>query len=468
MIFRRGIIRLAVVAVACLAPVLFPGDAPWINDEPKLISSALELNAQHQWAEYGLEGTHGFRYGPLPTWLYQIYLRLSHDLVALVAVRGLLVALGAVTGLLWLSDALKVPECFVLPFVLSPYLWLYARILWDNTFNIPLCAIAFGAYARFLVEERRWQLLVAVACAALMPMIHLMALAFVIPIAAHAFLFRRGVLWQNRLWIGTTLLPLIVLWIPYARIVWSTHAGAGGESGPEGWWFPLLAGRYFSGWGLEYFFEDGWRGSGGMAPVLLAATAISCVSFVAVWAGIVVAGRDVFRSVRNRTPPDLVVAAAGMVLLGQLLVDGLTGAFGHPHYYNATWIAYAALVLAALRAISKPRIATAIVVVSAGAVSVVLISCIVGMHLRGGTRGDHYGPTLANQLTIARELEQYPKQSRLETNVPHYLRFPHGLRTLITLDGPVVPARPSAWLAIRYASTDPRDGHVVLEQMGDR
>src|SRR5438132_47317 len=96
---RRAWLELALVAAVCVGPLLLPGDAPWINDEPKLISHALQLNAQHRWAEAGLEGTHGARYGPLPTWLYQAYLHISHDLIGLVICRAALTMLGAAFGL---------------------------------------------------------------------------------------------------------------------------------------------------------------------------------------------------------------------------------------------------------------------------------------------------------------------------------------------------------------------------------
>jgi len=39
-------------------------------------------------ARGGLWGNFGIRYGPLPTWIYQALLLLSHDPVTLVAIRA--------------------------------------------------------------------------------------------------------------------------------------------------------------------------------------------------------------------------------------------------------------------------------------------------------------------------------------------------------------------------------------------
>ena len=90
--------RLAVVALcaACLVPLIWPGDIPFINDEPQLIANALRANAEGRLASIGLMGTYGFSYGPLPTWIYQMLLTATRDLVAVTVLHALLMS--TVTG----------------------------------------------------------------------------------------------------------------------------------------------------------------------------------------------------------------------------------------------------------------------------------------------------------------------------------------------------------------------------------
>src|SRR5438067_11900247 len=82
-----------VLLVLCTIPLVFPGDAPWISDEPRLVSAALQANREHRLVEHGLPGTIGVVYGPLPGWFYQISLAMTHDPVVLVALRAAVVTL---------------------------------------------------------------------------------------------------------------------------------------------------------------------------------------------------------------------------------------------------------------------------------------------------------------------------------------------------------------------------------------
>src|SRR5437868_10763904 len=102
---RRAIPRrlLAFLGIICLASTLFPGDAPFINDEPTLIYKALRANQRGGLEQVGLQGTQKFRYGPVPVWLYQAMLHTSHDLKMLTVMRALLVNITTAAALLWLA-----------------------------------------------------------------------------------------------------------------------------------------------------------------------------------------------------------------------------------------------------------------------------------------------------------------------------------------------------------------------------
>ena len=77
---RRDFVIVSGIAVACcFAHALYPGDAPFINDDAALLYRALRFNQSHQLATAGLRGTKGVIYGPLAIWIYQAMLVISHD-----------------------------------------------------------------------------------------------------------------------------------------------------------------------------------------------------------------------------------------------------------------------------------------------------------------------------------------------------------------------------------------------------
>src|SRR3954462_8805927 len=127
---RTGRVAFALtVATVCLLPTVWPGDTPWVNDEPNLIGNALRANAAHHLAPVGpfaplavnpapppapvgLFGSFGVPYGPLPTQIYQALLLLTHDPLTLVVIRAILCTGGTAAGLLWLRPAGRGPPPF--------------------------------------------------------------------------------------------------------------------------------------------------------------------------------------------------------------------------------------------------------------------------------------------------------------------------------------------------------------------
>ena len=185
------------VLVLCAVPLLFPGDAPFINDEPALIEAAYLANAHHQLAAQGLTGTLGVAYGPLPIWIYQLFLLLSHDLVVLVLLRAALVTAVTAGALWWLARTLGLWPWFLSAILLLPYLWFYSRVLCDNSFCIPVSAMGFAAYASYLAHKSAFSMFLTRASLWILPCIHLMSLAFVLPIGLHLLLVNWRCLWHH-------------------------------------------------------------------------------------------------------------------------------------------------------------------------------------------------------------------------------------------------------------------------------
>jgi hypothetical protein len=70
--------------------LLFPGDAPWINDEPILTYMAFTSNQQGISPSHGMYGSIGTPYGPLPIWFYKCFLFFSKDLIFITLLKALL------------------------------------------------------------------------------------------------------------------------------------------------------------------------------------------------------------------------------------------------------------------------------------------------------------------------------------------------------------------------------------------
>jgi len=459
------------LALVCTIPALWPGDAPFINDEPLLIQKAIEANRVPRLAKAGLLGTRGLHYGPLPTWLYQAYLACSHNLEALVSVRALVTQAVTALGLLLLSRGVGLRKGYAPVLLASPYLWFYSRLLWDNTFLLPLGALALGAYACFVARQEGWSLCVTLACLWALPLIHLMSAAFVLPLGLHLLLFHRHALWTLR-WSALATLALgLVAWAPYLPSLAEFGQGFPVPPNPQGLLFPLLGGRVLSASGLGYFFGEDWEGQGPLPPGLLtAAVWISRVSFLAVWAGMALALGDLVRSLRRRSaePREHLTGLALLMVLAQCALAYRMGAVLHPHYYNGTWPALALLAWRAMDAATgftwkRVRPLRHLPLLQGASLAAVILCLGVRIHVRGGTRDFHHGPTLGNQLEIVRELRKLGPATALSTTVSNFAAFPHGLSTLMQLEPPPQgPPLDVSQVQITYASGDPRDAHVIL------
>jgi len=455
---------MAVVAT-CLVPIVWPGDIPFINDEPLIIARAVDANQKGVPAATGLLGTYGVAYGPLPIWVYQPLVAVTHNLVVIAVLHTLLMAATTAGALWWLSRSTQLWVWFVPVPLLSPYFWFYARVLWDNPFLIPLGALALAGYSAYLSSGSPGGLRVSIAAMAAIPLVHLMGLALVVPLAAHIIVVRWRGVWAHRVSLAAMAVPAAVLAWPYLRYLATRPMPSPAEvSSIDGWIFPLFGGRLLSAYQLDYFF-----GSGPVdGRVFGAVAAVSCLAYALVWSGIGIAGWRALAAVRSRTwtaRDHLAVILLGAVA-SQAVLDGLTARFQHPHYNNATWIVFVVLawipIDVAVKA-GQARRLSAVAVTGLLAGTLLLSSATVAfrLHRSSGTR-ETYGPTIANQQQVARALARYSPQSRLSVQVVHYNRFPHTLAILRQLTARQVYGHPERDLEIRYRSDDPTSGAIEL------
>ena len=458
---------LLALLVAAAVPLVWPGDVPFIHDEPQLMARAVAANDAGRLAPMGLLGTFGFVYGPLPTWLYQAMLATTHDLVPVAFVHAALLA-GLTAAALWsLARTLGLWAGFAALPILTPYFWFYARVLWDNTLLLPLSALACAGYAAFLARGSAAGLRLVAICVLMVPLVHLMGLSLVAPLVVHAVVTRAGALRRHLPGLTAIGVVMAALAWPYWRYLAGPRPD--GPSAPAsvlGWIFPLSGARLLGTQGLDYFFgADTVSG-----PVFAVGHWISMLPYGLAWGGIVVAivfVRDAWRT-STWSPRAHLASIALAALATQAVIHGLSGKFEHPHYQNGTWIATVLLAWLTVdtlvrRPSTRPLAVASVILVLASNLAVTA-TLAWRIHEGRGIRNDVYGPTLARQQAVARTLAPVAPDSPLDNRIDLWARFPGTLETLRALQPGRPGERPRAAIVLDYASPDPRraDVRVIL------
>jgi hypothetical protein len=459
---------LAALVLAGLVPLIWPGDIPFINDEPQLIAGAVDANLGGRLATMGLLGTYGFVYGPAPVWVYQALMAASHDLVIVAVLHTLLMSVVTAAALWWLSRSLGLWVWFAPLPLLSPYHWFYARVLWDNTFLLPLGALALAGYAAHLESESPLGLRVSLAAMAAIPLVHLMGASLLLPLAAHMLIVQRRALWARKYSIaGIAAAALWLAWPYWTYLVGPRPATPGDGPALGGFVFPLLGGRLLGAQGLDYFYGPspvGGRLFGGVA-------ALSCIAYALVWGGLAVALVLIARARQSRqwTARAHIAAIAVASLVCESVIHGISARFQHPHYQNGVWISLVVLAWFAVDFLATRRGPVRIVgwaaPVAAGLLAATLLGAVsllaVGLHRSRGTR-DIYGPTIANQQQVARALARYAQASDVQIHVNMWERFPHTIAILRRLNVSHRADLPQRVLEVRYATDDPASGAIEM------
>jgi hypothetical protein len=451
---------------ALLLPFLFPGHVPFFNDEPLLLLAALKANAGGTLAQFGLLGTHGTHYGPVAVWIYQAILLATHDPIAIAVIHIFLMTALLLGALIWLGRTLELWRWGLFALALSPYVWFYERLIWDNSFNIPLGVFCLAAYAHFLKFSRGWAIGLTIFISGMMLLIHPIAAPLVAAILVHLIFFRWKNLQKHWPWLlGGAIASLLVAW-NYLSYLFTDNTSLNPPISYHlnNWWFALLGPRILSGAWIEYFFPSPMLKSNGLwyFAFILCRT-ISLLAFPLVWFGIAIGIRSLRQEPHASTVAQEMSVICLFAILGQLMLNGLTHSYGHPHYYNGTWAAFALLMWLAIDRLVKFRWGRAIAFAQIIALAALCILLLTRINQTSGTRDLHYGPTLINQLEVLRNTAKYNPASKIEVQVP---LMPQTLPALLTLQ-PIIHAQnaPIKNLAIRYLTSDPNNGRIELVEL---
>ncbi|HEX8913337.1 MAG TPA: hypothetical protein VF796_13335, partial [Humisphaera sp.] len=464
-----------------------------VNDEPLVLAHAALFNAEGIPAPRGLSGSFGIEYGPVATQCYQLLLLATTDPVTVAAVHGALTSAVLAAAALWLGRTLRLSPWFLPAALVAPFVVWSNRTLWDATAAVPIGAVALAAYAAYLRGGGRWSLGVALFCTTLVPFCHLQGLPLAGAVFAHAAgrAWRTG--WDRRTALVAVLAVLAavapnavylfnVLKILPLALLTIVAAGHTGTAMPR--WRavigPFLGGRPFTAEGFEAWTEN---------PALPAtpadwAAVASYLIVPVVWLGIVAAGWTWWVGRRTAGTGDARTEAAGtdaadsgaataaarqgafavcLLALGlQVGLFTLMRAPAWPQYFYGTFAVHLLLGWAGVQWLARVRLRLAFVLLFGAAGAALTALALHERHTLGPTRES--GPTLANQVEVARALNRYD-DPEVWTDVDLYKQHPQAIRSLRVLIPPGPSDGPRAAgkrLVIRYVPGQP-EGRARVE-----
>ncbi|MBY0370156.1 hypothetical protein K2X33_05680 [bacterium] len=436
-------------------------DVTLVNDDQLLLHLALKGNASGEWVQWGLRGTRGVDYGPFAIWIYQVLLKVAHDPFWLVSAKIVLCTAGTVVGVTSLLGTFAfLPRWVGVVPMLSPYLWVYARDLWDNSFLIPVTACLAAAHFRFLFAPTFLKFFsVALACT-LAVLTHLMAAPIVAGTAAH-------LLWRHWRWVlkhavqvTLTLLFLAFLAWPYFAHLRELNVG-GAFLGPKigAFVFAFMGARQFTAAASEYFFGWAWFWQFG-APwngIVTAGVGLSVLALLASFRGM---ARAVKAALAKGQRPEKELGIWISAVLFLFVVNAtLTQIVSHPHYYNAVWTVF---FLCAAWGATGGNWSRKLAPFYLAGLAISLVGAASLVHINGGNRELRYGMTLGEQWKAGAELACYPDKVQFyDERERSFWESVWLMRSWQACSG---TPRTDAKVRLRYRDpANPWDAHAVVE-----
>lgn len=468
-----------------LAMAMRPEDSSWFFDMSRNFNLAIQFNATPSHllgislpftpSPYALKGTHGIRYGPVPVWIDQVFLAFTHDLLTMTVIRTVAVAGLTAIALLWMSQVLIVSPWLAMAAMLSPWMWYYSRQLWDNSLAVPTSALLLSAYAQFLHGRRAWPLCLAIVCAVLTGLVHLIVAPFALAIMAHLIFFETRWLVKFKWQILATMAAMIAISVPYLHYTVAFHGSSVPEYFPRwrGWVFAMLGAQHITAKNVGYFLEESWDNihPAGLRYAFTLARLITYVAFLACWTGMIMAIPRAWNAIVRKedagTVDRLCLLGLGTLVL-QTIFDGVEHVSFYPHYYNTSWTIYVMFAWIGFDTLPKfcgRNSVAARLVVPVYAASLLFVQIIIAWQIarNSGTKGDHYNAVLSNQIDVAREIERFSDDSPIDVRVSYWQERTDTLPVLCKIVGPQPGDRPTRRLVVRFRDAFPGDARIVVE-----
>ena len=467
--------RFWIGAISLIGLSLFwPGDIFFINDGAKLIANALNANEINRLALLGLEGTAGVRYGPIPTWFYQACLFLTKNLILISIIKNLTCSILLFSILVFMSRKLDYPKYPILLIFVSPYLYLFNRSLWDNTFTIALSALLYLLFIQF--SQKRSFALFYLCLLLMVTLIHidLKSVFSIIAFLIVFFLFEYRWIYGHwrKILFGVVLSVLAIF--PYSRYAISNiHFAPGYKSTlTESLEVALTGIKYFSffQWS-DYYLPELYLAEYPLpSNVALGLLCISSLSVVFFFLGSIDAIKTLcFKATHcerfdHRDKLSLMcLIAIGIYVLFLLVCRH----HHHPQALVGVWFAYFYFLWRYFsREGNNKKLSSFWVYFTA--MGALLLHLIFVIHGNGGNRSPYYGATLRNQIDVVTEMLDYSPKSEVIIKVQNYRYFPQTFYTLTRICSfrlnNASSKKPIKQLLIDYEkSNDVKDGHITLK-----
>lgn len=428
--------------VICVYALLFPGDIPFINDEPWTVHLALTQNQKGQLIREGLPGSLGMKYGPVPLWFYQLMLLITHNLMVISFTKNLLHLVIFIYALRGLGGELKVTQPFALLVLGSPYLLLVNRMLWLFGFMGPLSGCLAFWLLRFRRTGKYRYFLYSVLTTISFVYTHPISAFIVMPFYLCLFVFCYERLWVKKTSCIVTLIIALAVVSPLIFQLLSHHGKASASPEKSDILHSFLAtihGSYYFtmvGW-FEYylpnFYQKGFLLPKTVLHVMIYTTGLSCILYligvtrcVALW----------IKSFRRKsfTSRDMMTFYSLATVLFSATFFIITRLEFQPHYSIPLWFPFFFFIWIALNWIWKKR-PLLIPLFGIGWIchAILLVFMTTYINKNGGNREIHYGATLKNQIQVANTVKAASHNSKIVTNVRNYQLFPYSLSVLISL-----------------------------------
>lgn len=209
---RQMVLLLAVLLLASVLRMGWPGLTEFKGDEARLMTLSLEMASLQRFPLRGISSSVGVPNFPASVWLYALPLFVSSHAYAPTLFTGLLNVL-AVLGAWWLARRYWGPRAALLTALLlavSPWAVVHSRKIWAQNLLPPLVTAWAISGALAFIERRPWWAALHLFLLALAAQVHFAAITLLPVTFIYLLVFRRRLQWRPLLaGAGLALLPAV-------------------------------------------------------------------------------------------------------------------------------------------------------------------------------------------------------------------------------------------------------------------
>jgi hypothetical protein len=463
--------------LALVLRLIYPGDASFLHDEPQYLELGLKFKNQLDPTIWGLKGKMGAHYGPYTSWFFGLLFFITENLISMVFLKSLIVSIMTFGAAYWLTILIPgARPLFILPILGSLFFQMDARQLWD--LNIPNSIMAFTAYVAVLRQERFRYLLLSVVFMAFATLTHLMCLPLIFALALHFLLFKFRWIQNNKTKFALLLATLFCLTAPYYiylfEFLQQSHPPSEAQFDSRAFLYALMVGRLFTTHDFSYFLGKNWQWFEIFPQALnyfvSGLAGITWLAYPVTWLGMGLAAKRLllvrsWQQFKSMDDKNQILLISSLTVLFHLIFSFMAELRGHPHYYNGVWPVGLVMLWLGLEQLSLHRYFSRFYLAYALTLFLFLGRFIGSVHSNQGSRSLHYGPTLANQYEIAREIVKIKNPGAIEAVAFHPKNLPLALNYLVQhLPRPTEAEVYEIQSAqIIYADDNPSNGKIVLK-----